>query len=126
MAMISYATARSTIVAQITSDLTAAGWSVYGSPPDSFDPPAVIIATQESDRLNPDRWRRDLIVGLFVRRDPIDESHDLLDTTIPDLVASLTTVDGVTIGTVSRPEPVTWTDISYVAQFVPVTIETSA
>ncbi len=125
MAMATYATARSTIVTQLETDLAAAGWSVYGSPPDSFDPPAVIIATQESDRINKSTWRRGLIVGLFVRRDPIDESNDLLDETIPDLITSLVTVDGVTTGTVSKPETLTWTDVNYIAQFVPVTIETT-
>jgi hypothetical protein len=105
--------------------LAAAGWSVYGSPPDSFDPPAVILALQTDDRINPSTWRRDLIVGLFVRRDPIAESFDLLDDTIPTLVASLVSVPGVTVGTVSLPEPVTWTDVSYLARFVPMTIETT-
>ena len=123
--MTTYATARATIVTQLETDLAAAGWSVYGSPPDSFDPPAVIIADGESDMVNAQRYRRDLIVGLFVRRDNIDEAHDLLDGTIAALVASLLAVDGVTIGTVSRPETLIWTDVTYVAKFVPVTIETT-
>jgi len=122
---IAYADARSTIVTQLTTDLTAAGWSIYGSPPDSFDPPAVIIATQESDWLNVQTFRRDLIVGLFVRRDSIDAAYDLLDATVPDLVASLDAVGHIQIGTISRPEPVSWTDVQYVAVFVPVTIETT-
>jgi hypothetical protein len=123
--MIAFADARATIVTQLETDLAAAGWSVYGSPPDSFDPPAVILALQTDDRINPSTWRRDLIVGLFVRRDPIAESFDLLDDTIPTLVASLVSVPGVTVGTVSLPEPVTWTDVSYLARFVPMTIETT-
>jgi len=123
--MIAYADTRSTIVTQLTTDLTSAGWSIYGSPPDTFDPPAVIIATQEADRLNVSRFRRDLVVGLFVRRDSTDESHDLLDATIPTLVTSLDDVGNITVGTISRPEPVTWNDVAYIAMFVPVTIETT-
>ena len=125
MSLTAYADARSTLVTQLTTDLTAAGWSIYGSPPDAFDAPAVLIAAQEADRINVALWRRDLVVGLFVRRDSVDASYDLIDATIPALVTSLESVDGVTIGTVSRPEPVTWTDVPYMACFVPVTMETT-
>lgn len=125
MSLVTYAAARATVAAQITSDLAADGWSVYDFPPDSFDPPAVILAFQEADRVNPSTWRRDLIVGLFVRRDDPSVAADLLDATLPDLVASLETVGHMEIGTVSRPEPVTWNEITYLAQFVPVTLETT-
>jgi len=122
---IAYADARSSIVTQLTTDLTAAGWTVYGFPTDTFDPPAVILATQESDRINVGTFRMDLIVGLFVRRDSIEAAYDLFDATVPTLLASLDSVGHIEVGTVSRPEPVTWTEVQYIAVFVPVTIETT-
>ncbi len=125
MTLIAYADARDTIVTQLTTDLTDAKWTVYAAPPDSFDPPAIILATQESDRENLRTFKRDFIVGLFVRRDSIVAAYDLIDATVPALLASLDAVGHIVIGTVSRPEPVTWTDVHYIAVFVPVTIETT-
>jgi hypothetical protein len=120
--MTTYATCRATLAAALAAALS--DWSVTGYPSDNPDARSIGIATGTAMRVNNSTWRRELTVGVFVKRSTVAESMDLLDSVIPTISDTVYGVAGGTVVEVTEPRLINLADVDYLAQFIAVTIET--
>lgn len=116
-----------TVVAQALIDSgNLDTWTIYDHPTSSLDDFSIALAPMSAERFQRDTWRRVVLVGVFVPWTPVETSVRTLDTLTPILSATLEDIDDVSLtGEVEGPVPVNVAGSKYLAQFHPITIETT-
>lgn len=116
-----FATARSDLAAALEAAVGST-WAVYDHPTDALTDLSLAVSMRGSEKIGPGTWRRELVVGVFVRRDAIAAGFDELDSVVPAIAAL--ELDGFTCREHTEPRPVSLAESEYIAVFMPATLET--
>lgn len=120
MALSSYAAARADLAAAITAAVSSS-WIVHDHPADAIADQTIMLSARTSIKQGPGLFHRELVAGIFVRRDSIEQGFDQLDGVVPTVAG--VDIDGLTVGDVTEPRELTIADSSYLAVFVPFVLE---
>lgn len=120
--MVPFADARSTVATALSVAFPT--WSVYEYPPDQITEQTIALSPRTPTRVNSERWRREILVGAFVRRSAIAEALDLLDGITPTLAQTIDGIAGAIYGGTELPVEVDLAGSTFLVQIHSITIET--